>query len=249
MLPILLELGPFKVYSYGLVLASAFAVSTYLAMRQARKESIDGNFIIDLAILLVFFGIAGARLLFVLQNLGYFAENPLEIIMVFKGGLSMYGGILASFFGGLWFIKRRKKDFWKIADLLAPFIMLGQAIGRIGCFLNGCCYGKHTDSCLGVKFPALAHKVHPTQLYESAGSLLLFFILLYLKNRKHFKGQIFITYLLSYAALKFFIDFFRGDEEIAFLRLSLSQLLSIGIFIAALILYFKKRKDYARENI
>ena len=228
------------------MLALAFAVCTLLALSQAKKEGLKGNFVIDLAIVLILFGIAGARLLYVLQNIEYFINSPLEIFMIFEGGLSVYGGIIAAFFGGLWFIKWRKEDFWKVADFIAPYIMLGQTIARIGCFLNGCCYGKPTDLFLGVKFPHLPTKVHPTELYMFAGAFLFFFLLMFLRSRKHFKGQIFAFYLMFYAILRFNVDFFRGDMNVVFLGMTQSQGFSIAIFIMALLLYIKR---YGRENI
>jgi phosphatidylglycerol:prolipoprotein diacylglycerol transferase len=243
MYPILIEIGPISVYSYGFMLALTFAICTLLGLSQAKKEGLQGNFVIDLAIVLVLFGITGARLLYVLQNIKYFISNPLEMFMIFKGGLSVYGGIITAFFGGLWFIKWRKEDFWRVADFIAPYIMLGQAIARIGCFLNGCCYGKPTEFFLGVKFPHLSARVHPTELYMSAGAFLFFWLLIFLRSRKHLKGQIFAFYLMFYAILRFNVDFFRGDMGVVFLGMTQSQVFSIAMFIVALILWGQIQKS------
>ncbi|MDP3804358.1 MAG: prolipoprotein diacylglyceryl transferase, partial [Candidatus Omnitrophota bacterium] len=141
--PILLKLGPFTVYSYGVMVAIGFGIFTFLVYRRAAKFNIDQDKIIDLTILILVWGIIGARLLYVASNLSFYLANPVDIVNLSKGGLVWYGGFLAALFAGMVYLKNNRLNFWEITDLIAPYIALAQGFGRIGCFFNGCCYGKN----------------------------------------------------------------------------------------------------------
>lgn len=240
MYPEICKIGPFVIYAYGLLLAVAFIVSSGLAGRDAQKHNINPDVIFNLCFLIFICGIAGARILYVLENLNYYLRFPLEIIMLQRGGLSWYGGLACGILCGILYIKKHKLPLNKILDLIAPYIALGQAIGRIGCFLNGCCFGK--ASKFGIYFPAQNNTLMPIQLYSA---LLLFIIFIYLKvaaKRPHPESQIFMLYLFLYSLKRFFIEFWRADNPAIFFGLTLFQMISLVIFIFAATRLFLLRK-------
>lgn len=246
---ILFHFGPFTVYSYGTVLALAFILSLFLMVKRAYKIEIPKQTVYDLGIWMIVGGLLGARIAYVLFHMDEFWHRPLEIFMIHRGGLVFYG----SFVGGvifLWFfLKRRKLSFLKFADFIIPIIALAHGIGRVGCFLNGCCYGKPTECPWGVDFPAgsspaqhygLSHSIHPTQLYEALLLVTLFFVLLWIDKRKKFEGQTFFSYLLIYPLMRFFLEFFRGDHyKIVFNVFTQYQIYSLILFLLGGICYYR----------
>lgn len=227
--PTICQIGPFTVYSYGLMLALAFLASSTLACRQAKRQQINPEIIFNLAVIVSIFGVIGARLLYVLENIAHYMANPLEVIMLHRGGLSWFGGLLLGIISGAVYLKQKKLRIYQILDLVAPYIALGQAIGRIGCLLNGCCFG-------------LAFGFMPTQIASSLMLISIFIILRFLQLRPHQEGKIFFSYLLLYSLKRFFIEFWRQDNEIIFLNLTLFQMLSALAFVVALYgLVFIKR--------
>ena len=244
MLPEICHIGPFTIYSYGLMLVLAFFASTYLVTRQAIKEELDPDKILNLCFYAFIFGIFGARVFYVLSNVHFYLRNPLEIIMLQHGGLAWFGGLIFGSVAAALFIKKNKMGLLKCLDLLAPFIALGQAIGRIGCLLNGCCFGK--VSKFGIYFKVFDQVLIPTQLYSSLLLLLIFFILRFMQDRKHLPGTILCTYLILYSMKRFGIEFLRNDSPRIIHGLTLFQILCLVMFFFALgmlirILYLKKR--------
>ncbi|MBU4346121.1 MAG: prolipoprotein diacylglyceryl transferase [Candidatus Omnitrophica bacterium] len=239
MYPIICKIGPFTVYSYGLMLSIAFGLSVVLAMAEARKQSIDTSIIFNFAFLVFVAGIIGARIFYIIENLGYYIKNPLEIIMLQYGGLSWFGGLFAGIIFGVAYLKKRNPLLYKILDLVVPFVALGQAIGRIGCLLNGCCFGK--ISRFGLYFPVHRLVLIPTQLYSSLLLIFIFLLLRFLQDRPHRQGQIFFLYLLLYSIVRFFIEFLRADNEVIFLELTLFQIISLVIFVLSSIKLFSIR--------
>jgi len=239
--PEICKLGPLTIYSYGLALVIAFVVSTLLASAQAKKQGIDPEIIFNLCFAVFISGIIGARIFYVLLNFSYYLHNPLEIIMLQKGGLAWFGGLILGTFSGIYYLKVKKLNVYKIADLLVPFVALAQAIGRVGCFLNGCCYGK--ESGFGIYFPSHTAILIPTQIYSSLFLILIFIILRFLQERPHQEGAIFFAYLLLYSVKRFFMEFWRGDSPSFIFGLTLFQLISIAVFlIAAVSLFLIKNK-------
>lgn len=229
--PILFEIGKFKIYSYGSMVALGFLISIWLAGREAKKAGISPQQILDIGLYSLLFGIAGARLLHVLLNPGYYFYRPLEIIMLNRGGLAFHGGLLGGIIAAWYYIRRNRMPLWKTADMMIPYVALGQAIGRIGCVLNGCCYGLPTYSYFGFYPPgSIIAPLHPTQLYSSVLLLAAFVILKLLYEKKRFDGSIFFSYLVLYSFGRFFIDFYRGDLAAVLFGLKMSQLISIAIF-------------------
>lgn len=230
--PTICSLGPITIYSYGLMLALAFTIGSALAGLEARKQNFNPEIIFNLAFLAFFSGIIGARIFYVVNNLSYYLKNPPEIFMLQNGGLSWFGGLILGVSSALFYLKKKKLPIYKTLDLIIPFLALGQALGRIGCLLNGCCFGKISQ--YGIYFPVHKLVLIPTQLYSALVLLAIFIILRFLQDRPHKDGQIFFAYLLFYSTKRFFIEFLRADSPEFFLGLTLFQILSILIFIIAL---------------
>ncbi len=243
--PILFKIGPFCVYSYGFCVAAAFLVAVFLAKRAAGRAGQDPQIIIDVALVLLFWGIIGARLLYVLLNIGVYIKSPVEIVMLQRGGLAFYGGAVAAVLAAVIFLKKKRLPIYKIADLIVPYAALAQAIGRIGCFLNGCCFGKPTGFFLGVVFPGSLEAVHPTQIYSSLSLIALYGFLRFLQKTsapsvflnisiKLREGTLLFTYGLFYSLGRFFIEFLRADNIVSVFGLAFSQFVSIIIFAVCL---------------
>jgi phosphatidylglycerol---prolipoprotein diacylglyceryl transferase len=233
MYPEICTIGPVTIYSYGAMLAVAFMVSVFFACRHASREGIDPNIFFNLCFNAFISGIIGARLFFVIENAGYYLKNPLEILMFNRGGLSWFGGLMLGVLAGVVYLRFKKIAIYRALDLLVPYLALAQAIGRIGCFLNGCCYGKLWAH--GLYFPVLQGRFIPTQLYSSALLLLIFFILRSSLSRPHKEGQIFYAYLFLYSLKRFSIEFLRVDNPPLVWGLTLFHLLSIAVFCIAVV--------------
>lgn len=225
------------------MVAIAFLVGTSLATREAKRKGIEEAVIYDLVAYLIFFGLIGARLLNCLYDLRYFLENPLEIFRIWKGGLSFYGGLIGGFIVSLWFVKSRGLPFLKLADTLSPSIILGLAIGRLGCLMAGCCFGKpaHLPWCISFSNPdslaPLYTYLHPTQIYESVLSFVLFLFLFWYRKRIKFTGELFLIYVSGYSIIRFFLDFLRGDFAPIIGWLTLTQMISLVGLSLALFFY------------
>ena len=218
MYPILFRLGPITIRFYGVMVATAFLIAIYLAKAEAQRKGLGSQCIIDFASLAIVSGIVGARLYYVISHIDCFTDNLLDIIKIWEGGLSFHGGILAGFLTGIWFTRKRGIPFWKFADSAAPAIILAQAVGRVGCFLNGCCFGKETTVPWAVIFrnpqsmAVLNVPLHPTQLYEMAGNLSIFLLLWRLRIKKMHDGYIFLLYAILYSVLRCAVGYFRADS-------------------------------------
>jgi len=235
--PILIEFGFFKIFTYGLLVATGFFIGILLAVRQGKQEGMDPQKILDLCFYILISAILGARALYIFVENRYFLANPLEVFMFWKGGLVFYGGLLASVIFAWYYINKHQLPLWKLADVLAPSLALGQAIGRWGCFFAGCCYGIRTDVPWAITFSdpkslaPLDVALHPTQIYLSLNSLIIFGILLFLRKHKSFDGQVFWAYGILYSIGRFIIEYFRGDDRGFAVQNFLSTSQFIGIFI------------------
>ncbi len=244
-------LGPIPIRMYGLMIGIGFLVSMYLASRQARKEGLDPDRVLDMGVYLLLAAIVGSRILYVLTTWQEFSQNPLEAFAIWKGGLVFYGGLLAAVPTGIWYVRRHKLPVWKTADIMAPYIALGHAFGRLGCFFAGCCYGAPTSSACGVTFSdphslaPLGVPLVPTQLLESGGEFLNFSLLLLVTRYKRFDGQVFWFYPLFYAVLRFTLEFYRGDVVRGLYfggLISTSQIIAIGMVFVSLFMLLTLRK-------
>ncbi len=237
MLPEICRFGSFTIFAYGLMLVLAFFVVVYLSSREARRENIDEQQIFNLFFYIFIFGIIGARLFYVLMNASFYLRFPLEILMLQHGGMAWFGGLISGTLTAIFFIRKHRMHLLKTLDLLVPFIALGQAIGRIGCLLNGCCYGRESE--WGLYFQVLDKTLIPTQLYSSLLLLLIFIILRIMQQKKHLAGQILCSYLLLYSLKRFFIEFLRNDNPRFFYGLTVFQILSLIMFLFSLGILFK----------
>lgn len=249
--PVLFQIGVLTIYSYGLMIAIGIMVGLFLARRQAAREGIDPDKIMDITFYILLVALIGSRLLFVLMNFEEYADNPIQIFKIWEGGLVFYGGFLPAAAIGIWYIKRLGLPLWKVTDIFAPSIAIGHAFGRIGCFLAGCCYGRPSTLPWAVTFTdprSLAPQgipLHPAQLYSSLGLFALFTFLMFLRKKRTFHGEVFWSYALGYSIVRFFEEFMRGDPRGSILGglLSTSQAISIplaGISVVML-LYLRKR--------
>lgn len=229
--PILLKLGPFTIYTYGFCVAVAFLMGSALILRDAEKEKLHRADVLDILIALLIGGLVGGRLLFVVINLGYFSERPLHILMLNEGGMAFHGGLIGGVLGAFLACRVKKISLWRILDLVSPYAALGHAIGRIGCFLNGCCYGKCAETGLRVAFPGETVARVPVQLYESVSLVVLFLVLKFVSSKKTFEGQVFALYIMLYAVLRFGTEHFRDDNPVVFAGMDLPRLISIGLLV------------------
>lgn len=254
--PILIEFGFLKIFTYGLLVATGFFVGIVLAAKQGQKDGLDSARILDLCFYLLIASILGGRLLYVVVEYRYFAANPLEMLKFWKGGLVYYGGLMAAVATAWYFMRKFDLPFWKTADVLAPSIAIGQAIGRWGCFFAGCCYGVRTDAPWAITFTnpqslaPLNVPLHPTQIYLSLNALVIFFVLLWVQKRKRFDGQVLLTYGILYSIGRFIIEFYRGDDRGYAVPDMLSTSQFIGLFILGLSIVFwvRRRGQAARAS-
>lgn len=262
--------GLFDLHTYGLMIALGFLIGMNLGAREARRIDLssEGNFdqfILDLTFWILIAAIAGSRLLyFAVEDFMGLITKPWKFFFIWEGGLVFYGGLLGAVILSIFYSRRKGRSFLVVADTLIPSVSLGQFFGRIGCYAAGCCWGDAVDAAhpLAVQFPPgslayqsmqqtglIAHDavgslhVHPVQLYESAGNLTLFFILILLRTQKRFHGMVLVGYLFLYPLLRFSVEFVRGDagrgEEMLGTMFSTSQLISLGLFTVGAILTFR----------
>lgn len=253
MKPVLIKIFGLPIHSYGFMLAVAFFVGIFIAKREGRKNNLAENDILDLSLWIMLGGIVGARLIYVILNFSEFSKDLASIILPRAGGiggLSFHGGIIGGLLGGYLFTRKRKLNFPFIADVITPSLAIGLMFGRIGCFLNGCCYGKICKLAIGVKFPELPGYRHPTQIYEALGALTIFILLNYLKKFKKFSGELFLYFLVLYSIVRGGVEIFRAGETGKYLiyPLTQAQVLSILIIIIALPIIFIKRKKLNLKN-
>src|SRR5439155_4775191 len=242
------------------MVALGFLAGLWTASRRGQREGVSAERIIDLGPWLILGAILGARTLYVItfwrEEFG--GQPPVQILMVWRGGLVFYGGLIGASLTFILYARLKKLPLWKGADILTPSIALGYVFGRIGCLMNGCCYGRTCDLPWAIQFPnqSFAWKqqyslglvgasdrslaVHPTQIYESLLNLGLYAALAWLYRRKKFDGQVFALYLISYAVLRAFVEFFRGDYPANYLHAQATpgQVLSIPIFAAGALLWW-----------
>ncbi|MFH1552630.1 MAG: prolipoprotein diacylglyceryl transferase [Candidatus Omnitrophota bacterium] len=239
---IIFQIGPFTLYSYGLFVAIGFLLSTILILKDSKRFGIPANDVFDCLIAILIGGLLGGRLLFVFINWGYYSRHLLRAFMFYEGGLAFQGALVAAILAGAVVMRIKKLPFWKTADLIAPYVALGQALGRIGCFLNGCCYGKVVESGIAVTFPQETVMRVPTQLYSSLVLLFIFVILIALSRKRPFDGYVFTAYIILYSIFRFFMDFARGDDLALLYEIKLSQGIAIGMFACGVVMYVFLRK-------
>ncbi len=250
--PVLINLGPFTLHTYGVFVAAAFFVAILWSLRRARQEGIDPERMLDLAFYVTLSAIIGARILFIIVEYRYFLEHPLRIFKIWEGGLVFYGGLLLAVVTAIAYLRKHAMPVLKVGDIIAPALALAQAVGRFGCLSAGCCYGKETSVPWGIVFTdpgslvpleKLSLTLHPTQLYSSFGNLMLFLILYGMGRRKRFDGQVMLFYGILYPLLRSAIEFFRGDPRGALMggMISTSQAISVAVCVVSVYYYLRVR--------
>ena len=243
--PIAFQIGPIAVRWYGILMSSALAIGTLLAYREAVRQKLDPDQIINLVIIAAPLAFIGARAYYVIFRWSYYSTNPSEIPAIWHGGLAIHGALIAGVLAGYFFVKWQKLKFWQIADIVAPSIILGQAIGRWGNFFNQEAYGYPTDLPWAMYIDG-AYR-HPTFLYESLWDLGVFLFLLWYRRRKGIKhGEVFLIYAILYSAGRFIVEAFRTDS-LMLGSLRAAQVISVIIIMAAVGLIYYRRKKLAKE--
>ena len=238
---VLFQIGSFSVYSYGFMIAIGIILAGVMFMKRADKEKYNDDSLFNALFLTVLFGMLGGKILYILVNIKSVIDDP-SILLNYGEGFVVYGGILAGVIALAFYSKKKKWNVLETFDLAAPSVALGQAFGRIGCFLAGCCYGKETNLWIGVKFPtnSLAPSgvyLHPTQLYSSAFDFALVIVLILFARNNKKKGRVFSMYLILYSIGRFLVEFLRNDERGAIGILSTSQFIAIFTLILGIIIF------------
>ncbi|MCK5146640.1 prolipoprotein diacylglyceryl transferase [bacterium] len=256
MLPVLFKLGRFEIHAYGLLLAISFLLGIYWAMSRADRRGVDRNMVMDLSLIVVLCAIFGSRLLYVVTHLFEFKGRWLDTINPFQStgqigiaGLSMLGGVVLSVIAILIFCHVKKLSLLKLGDILSPAFGLGIFLTRIGCFLNGCCFGQECGLPWAVKFPLTSPAgsifqgiaIHPTQLYASLYGLLITVILFSLDKKERFDGFIMSVFFILYGVSRFLVEFIRYAEPSTMapggIALTLNQVISLVMVVSGMVLF------------
>ncbi len=249
----ILTIGNITIHGYGLMIAIGVITALLVGDYRAGKKGLNGDLIYGLTITTVLLGFLAARILFIITEWEGFVKNPMSYLT--GSGFVVFGGIIGGVITIWAYCKIKKMDFLAYLDLMVPSVALAQGFGRIGCFLAGCCYGKETDSWLGVTFTHSHYgpnnvKLLPSQLFMSAGDFILAAILLCYARKDRTKGKVSALYLILYSAGRFVVEFTRNDDRGFVGALSTSQFIGIFIFIVGVAAFFvvlpmweKKHKD------
>jgi phosphatidylglycerol:prolipoprotein diacylglycerol transferase len=243
--------GGVKVFGYGVMLVLAFLSSTWVAYQRARRERLDPEVIADMSFWLFLFGLVGARLFYCFEYWGGEIKNVWDVLQYWKGGVVYYGGIIggvAAFFVYRWL---RPFPLRPYMDVIAPAIAMGTLFGRLGCFLNGCCFGDRCNLPWAVSFPrnsppwtqqysagligpdaAGSLPVHPTQLYSAIDALVIFLLLSAFFPLRRRDGEVIGLLMLVYPVTRFAIEYLRNDEGVFVAGMTISQTISVGLFLA-----------------
>lgn len=251
--PILFEIGHFPVRAYGVMITVAVLAGLWLAGKEAERKGFEKERISDFAFYVVVGGILGARIYYVFfTDPKSFLANPLRFLAFWEGGMAIHGAILAGFLVSIWYTWKWKLPFWKWADTLAPSLILGQAIGRMACFLNGDAHGYPTDLPWGMVYAANSpagqmfpgQPLHPTQLYEMGFNVIIFFVLWRLRKKNFFDGFLFLLYVILYSSIRIFVENFRADQLTYGGEISAAQTAGfVAIGISLIILIFRIRRE------
>ncbi|MEA4882906.1 MAG: prolipoprotein diacylglyceryl transferase [Clostridia bacterium] len=233
MYPVLFKLWKLPVYSWGLSLALAFVAGTLFASSRGKKKGISSDNIIDLALFVCIGSILFARILYVLLNIGEYAARPVSVFYMRDGGLSFFGGLAGGALVGIMYCKKQKVQIGSMADVIAPAVALGYAIVRIGCLLNGCCYGVESHVAWAMKAAGDGILRHPTQIYSAIYSVIILFVLLAIEAKKKFEGEILWLYVGFYSVARFIVEFWRESPRDYFAPFTSTQVLCVILGILA----------------
>ncbi|HEU4401834.1 MAG TPA: prolipoprotein diacylglyceryl transferase [Candidatus Polarisedimenticolia bacterium] len=250
------SLGQFTIGTYGLFYALGFLLALRLAVTYARREGIETARIVDLGIVTLLAGFVGAKLLLYLLDLRYYLEHPIEMVRSLRSAGVFYGGFVGATLAAVIYIRRHRLPLARVTDLAAPPLALGQAVGRLGCFAAGCCYGRTCDLPWAVTFTdprafeltgvTLGIPLHPTQIYHALADLVILGITVRLMARRRYPGQVFWVYVLLYAIARVVVEAFRGDAVRGLFfggMVSTSQIIAVpAAILAGVMLYLLPRR-------
>jgi phosphatidylglycerol:prolipoprotein diacylglycerol transferase len=243
------EVGPLTLHAYGVLLALAFLAGLWAAGWQARKAGMNPAAIADMAVYVLIAGLVGAKALLLIVEWNHYSRNPGELFSLVQSGGVFYGGLIGALPVAWWYARRHSLSGWQTADVLAPAVVIGQSVGRIGCLAAGCCHGRAAEVPWAISFTneyanritgvPLNIPLHPTQVYESLACLAIFLVLIAIAARKKFHGQVALAYVVLYAIARFIIEFYRGDVARGTIldgAISTSQFIAILMVLGAALL-------------
>jgi phosphatidylglycerol:prolipoprotein diacylglycerol transferase len=256
---VFLELGPITIYWYGVIIGTGVLLGLFLAMRESERRGLPKETFVDLVLFAVPIAILCARAYYVIFQWNYYSKHLAEIPQIWQGGLAIHGGLIGAIITAIVFAKVRKLSFWKLADIAAPSIILGQAIGRWGNFMNQEAHGGpvtrefleslHLPEFIINQMYINGEYYHPTFLYESLWNLTGFLMLLLLRKINLRRGELFLSYVIWYSIGRFFIEGMRTDSLMLTDTLRMAQFISIVLIIAAIgIWIFRRTKGLAKER-
>ena len=250
--PVLVNIGPISIRWYSILILLAFTIGYILVIKQVEKRGINKKIVNDICFNLVIISIIGARIYYCLFNLDYYSEYPMDILKIWEGGLAIHGGILAGLIYFIYLSKKKKIDLLNLLDIFAPSLALGQAIGRWGNFFNGEAFGSTTtlNNLKSIHIPQfiidgmyINHEYHhPTFLYESICCLIIFIVLILIRNKKNAtKGEIIALYCIGYGVVRFFIESLRTDSLMLF-NFKAAQIVSIIMIVIGIVIIIKSKR-------
>ena len=258
--PILFEAAGFTLYTYGALLAAAYLIGLRFALVRARARGLDAQRVMDLGIWIIVAALVGAKLLLVVVEFPHLT-GPRSALDVLRSGGVFYGGLVAAVATGIFYVRRYGLPVWATGDAFAPAIALGHVVGRMGCLMAGCCFGRPTDVPWAITFHSqaaaanvgtpLGVPLHPTQLYDAAAELAILVFLLLFERRsadgtRPFAGRTFWSYMLLYASSRFVVELYRGDPRgLVFGVLSTSQFVSLIVAPMAVVMLLRLRRGTA----
>lgn len=250
--PIAFSLGPITVHWYGVIIGVGLALALILAMREGEKRGLHKDIFADLMLWAIPIAIISARIYYVAFEWEYYIQNPGSIIKIWNGGIAIHGALIGSVITAYVFSKKRGISFWQLADIAAPSIILGQAIGRWGNFMNQEAHGDEVtraflenlhlpDFIINQMYINGAY-YHPTFLYESIWNLLVFILLISLRRVNLRRGEMFLSYVIWYSVGRYFIEGLRTDSLMLTESLRMAQMISIVLIIGSIILIIYRQK-------
>lgn len=251
--------GGLAVHTYGVMAATGFLAGMWWAGYDARRRGYNPNLVMDLVFYMILTGIVVSRLHYiVVTDPGMFLRAPLDVLKIWQGGITFYGGVIGGILAVIFYVWRHHLSFFDYADIIVPGVSIGHAFGRMGCLMAGCCHGLPTPAgaWYGITYPAGVESLapagvslYPTQPMEALGEVLIFLFLVWRGRHQKFSGQIFALYIMVYALLRFLLEYLRGDTDRGWWvepYVSTSQGIAIGMFALGLVIYFWRRRYATR---
>lgn len=242
-----INIGPLTIHMYGLMIAVGFLAALFLSEYWTKKKGLDRDILYGILVCAIVGGIVGCKLLYYIVELPQIIKDP-SILLDFKNGFVVYGGIIGGVLASMLYIKKIKKNaFLPYLDIVMPGVAVGQGFGRIGCFFAGCCYGARTESAFSIVFKHSDYapnnvKLIPTQLISSAGDFVIAAVLYFYLSRKHADGRVGALYFILYGIGRFAIEFLRDDYRGSIGVFSTSQIISLAVVVLGAVLFVRTGK-------